>query len=229
MTMEIRQKEIFLEGLDTTIVVQEADWNYLFRYNEIEKELESIIKDPAQSEPFKFFCRNYYSLMASCVVGKVPTPEEAFSIPRSSLDMWYLAVWELNEDLMGVYEVENIGVTEEVIFRDDSSLTVHKSNGLPSFVIKLFELEQKAISEPIEGDPQGQMFLSFFYPKMAASCNGSESVPSGSEVRRWPRSEIEKWLNASRRVNPEWFVISEEEKLEATNKKEKKARKRSGG
>jgi hypothetical protein len=228
MVMQLRTKEVVL-GDDWKIVVSEAGWEYSFRFTEAEKELEPKLSDPNHNEVFKFFCRNYYSLLTSCIVdGKVPTPEEAFALPRLHLDNWYWTVWQLNEDLMGT-PCPKTTEHEEVTFRDGSSVVVWQSHGLPSFVLKLVELEQEALQHPLENDPKGQMFVSLFYPKLAASCNGSGSVPDSLSVRNWPRSEINKWMEASRRQNPSWFEVSEEEKVEVEQANKKKARKRSAG
>ena len=229
MTMQLRQKEVVLDGSGSRkIIVCEAGWDYSFRFSELEKELEPLLADPNHNGTFKFFCKNYYSLMASCVEGEVPTPQEAFALPRLYLDNWYWTVWELNEDTIGSPCPKETN-HEEVKFRDGSSVFVWQSHGLPSFVLKLVELENEAVENPLEDDPQGQMFVSLFYPKMAASCNGSGTIPSALEVRNWPRSEIEKWLAPSRRLNPTWYAISEKEKEQEVTEKKKKVRKRSGG
>jgi len=224
--MQLRKLDVVLG--DKKIAVQEADWNYSFRFSELERELVPLLKDPNHSETFKFFCRNYYSLMASCVVGVSPTPQEAFGLPSLYLDNWYFAVWETNEDLIGS-PCPSATEHEEVTFRDGSSLIIWQSHGLPSFVLKLVELENEAVQNPLEDDPQGQMFVSLFYPKMAASCNGSTDVPDALTVRNWPRSEIQKWMDASRRLNPNWYAVTQEEKEKVVAGKKKKVRKRSGG
>jgi hypothetical protein len=223
--MQLRRKEVVL-GETERIVVCEAGWDYSFRFTENEKELEPLLADPASSETFKYFCRNYYSLMASCVVeGNTPTPQEAFALSRLHLDNWYFTVWELNEDIIGS-PCPKATEHEEVEFRDGSSVTVWQSHGVPSFVLKLIEIEDYATKNPLEGDPAGQVFYSMFYPKLAASCNGSSNIPDGREVRNWPRGEIQKWLEASRRLNPDWFVITEKQQEETAQSKKKKVRKR---
>jgi hypothetical protein len=234
MSMQLLQKEVILsEGGEKKILVSEAGWDYTFRFSEIEKTLEVYLADSNYNDTFKYFCKNYYSLMASCVVeGDLPTPQEAYALPRLYLDNWYLTVWELNEEIMGIPCPKDIQ-HEEINFRDGSKVYVWESHGLPSFVLKLVELENEAFAHPLEDDPQGQLFVSLFYPKMAASCNGSSDVPEATAVRSWPRGEINKWLEASRRLNPDWFkVVTEitpEAKEEVVKEKAKKARKRSGG
>ena len=227
MSMQLKQKEVLLSGNGSRkIVVCEAGWDYSFRFTEVEKSLEKFLKDPNHNETFKFFCKNFYALMASCVVeGEVPTPEEAFALPRLYLDNWYLTFWELNEDIVGKPYPKTIE-HEEVKFRDGSSLVVWQAQGLPSFVLKLIEYESKALANPLSDDPQGQVFCSLFYPKMAASCNGATDIPSAEEVRMWPRSEISAWMSASRRMNPDWYLVTEAEKQEEAKQNKKKSRKR---
>lgn len=240
MSMQLRQKEVILDTSGTRkITVVEAGWDYSFRYSELEKALEKYLSseenlanyfpDASTAETFKFFCKNYYPFMASCVIeGEVPAPEEAFALPRMYLDNWYLTVWELNEDIIGSPCPKTIE-HEEVFFRDGSKLIVWEAKGLPSFLLKLVELEEYASQHPLEGDPQGQIFASLFYPKMAASCNGHGEVPDSVTVRNWPRSEIQKWMEASRRLNPEWYAVKEAEEERVSQERKKKVRKRSAG
>lgn len=220
MTMELRQKEVIISEEGRKIVVAEAGWDYSFKFSELEKGLEPKLLDPNHNETFKFFMSNYYSLMASCVVGDAPSAEEAFGMPRLYLDNWYLAMWELNEDLIGR---PYLGTREheDVEFRDGSNIHIYKADGMPSFVLKLVELEAYATEHPIEDDPQGQLFQLMFYPKMAASCNGS-AIPSAVEARGWPRSELNKWLEVSRRMNSDWYVTVEPEEVKTKEKKKEK-------
>jgi len=227
MSMQIRQKDVIISADGEKITVAEAGWDYSFKFTELEKELLPKLQDSDQSETFKFFLNNYYSLMASCVVGDVPSAEEAFRMPRTYLDNWYLAVWELNEDIIGKPYVKTLE-SEEVTFRDGNTIHIFKAEGLPSFIIKLVELEEYANKHPIEDDPQGQLFQLMFYPKMAAACNGS-TIPSAEEARSWPRAELNKWMSASRRMNSEWYVTAQPEIEETNKKKERKGKKKLDG
>lgn len=226
MSMQLKQKEVLLSSSgDKKILVSEAGWDYTFRFSETEKELEPKLADPNHNEIFKFFCRNYYALMASCVVGDVPSPEEAFALERQYLDNWYLTVWELNPEIITL-PLEGVLEAEKVDFRDGSYVYVFRARGIPSFMLKLIELERQALDHPLENDPSGQMFVSLFYPKMAAACNGSADVPDALTVRNWPRAEIGKWMDASKRLNPEWFAMDEEVQAEEAKANKKKVRKR---
>lgn len=226
MSMQLVQKEVSIGK--SKLLVTEADWNYSYRFSDADKSVESIVADPATDEVFKFFCQNYYPLMVSCVIGECPTAEEAYELSGKYLDDWYKTVWELNPDIILKPYRHDIDL-ETVEFRDGSKLTILEMEGLPSATLKLIQLENEAINHPLENDPAGQMFISLFYPKMVASCNGSKDIPDALTVRDWPRSEIEKWLSASRRLNPGWFMVSEEDKTEVVKVNKKKARKRSGG
>jgi len=226
MAMQLLRREVYLDReRKNMLLVSEAGWDYSFRFTEIEKEIAPLSEDPGLPQAFKFFCRNYYPLLASCVVeGAIPSPQEAFDLPRDVLDDWYYSVWKLNPDIIS----EKFTLKEqceEVVFRDGTKVTVYKAAGVPSFLLKLIELEEEAVQHPLEDDPQGQMFISLFYPKMAAACNGSK-VPDARTVRGWPRGEIAKWMDASRRLNPDWFLVTEEEQKIESKERTKKVRKR---
>lgn len=217
MSMQINQKDVIINTKGDKITIVEAGWDYSFRFNELDKSLEPKLLDPDLDETFKFFLSNYYALIASCVVGEPPSAEEAFGMPREYLDNWYLTVWELNEDIIGRPYVRNLE-NEEVEFRDGNTIHIFRADGLPSFILKLIDLEAYARENPIEDDPQGQLFQLMFYPKMAAGCNGS-ALPSAAEARTWPRAELNKWLEASRRMNPEWYITVQPEEVSAEEKK----------
>jgi len=225
--MDLKKKEVFLGKGKPVTLVSESGWDYTFRFSEIEKTFQKMFEQEGYDKLFKFFCENYYSLMAACSSGYVPEPEEAFSLPRLYLDNWYLTVWEMNEEIIGKPYLKSLE-HEEVVFRDRSSVFVWAANGMPSFILRLAELEFYAEEHPFEDDPKGQVFQSSFYPKMAACCNGSDP-PEAAEVRSWPRSEIYKWMEASRRLNPDWYITVEKKAEEAEVKKQKKTKKRSRG
>lgn len=126
--MQLQQKQVTVGEDREPVIVTEAGWDYSFRFNEIEKELQPKLDDPNQSETFKFFLRNFYSLLAACTLAPVPTPEEAFAWSRLYLDNWYLSFWELNEDLVGS-PCPKMTRHEEVIFRDESKVFVWESHG----------------------------------------------------------------------------------------------------
>jgi hypothetical protein len=97
---------------------------------------------------------------------------------------------------------------EVVEFRDGSKITLSESDWPMS--MRLSELENE-ISLRSFDDPKNQLFAVVFYPKMAA-CVTSEPVPGLDEVlptngnTGWPLTELNKWYEAARRVNPDWFA-----------------------
>ena len=204
-----------------TIIISEADWDFTSRFTSIDSKIEELIKDE-HDETFKFFCRNYYPLMAACVFENTPTAKEAYEMSRKRLDDWYIAVWELNPDIID-RPFKSKFEFEDVSFRDGSTVRVYATYGLPSFALKLNELEVYAQKNIIKDDPQGQLFQLIFYPKLAAACNGSV-IPNANDVRRWPRSEITKWMVASQKMNPDWYTTPESVDADK-DKKEKKAEK----
>jgi hypothetical protein len=228
--MRLKTKEVLLDASGSKkIVVTEAGWDYSFRFSETEKAIATYLTDNNYNKTFKFFCQNLYPMLASGVVrGEVPSPPEAFAMEGMYLNNWYLSFWELNEDIIGRPYTKTIN-HEQVVFKDGTSVVVWEAQGLPSFTLKLIELEYAATDHPLEDDPEGQLFVSLYYPKMAASCNGSRDIPDAMTVRNWPRTEINKWIAASQKMNPDWWLLAEEQKQEAAQQKRKKPRRRSGG
>lgn len=218
MSIELTKEEITIG--DKLITIIEADWDFTFRFSLLDKQMAEREKEtPSEDKTFAFFCLNYYPLMASCVLGDPPTAEEAYALPRGELDKWYLALWRLNVDIVKSPAPAALE-KEKVTFRDGSEIVVYANHGLPSFSLKLHEYETYAQDHIIEGDAQGQIFSLMFYPKLAASCNGS-SPPPVDDVRKWPRSEIMKWMEVTQRLNPEWFATPEEQKKTGDEKRKK--------
>ena len=225
MSIDLRKERITLaEG--KTITITESGWDFSFRFDELEKAMQKL---ETKDKVFKFFCVNYYPLLASCVEGNLPTPQEAFALPREILDQWHLAVWKLNPDLYAdeLHEPKR----EQVKFRDGFKITLEESIGRPSFLLRFYELELQAEEHPLQDDERGQVFQLIFYPKLAACCI-TNSLPPAEVVRHWPRTEINHWMTASRELNPDWYATPEEkveQKIQTTEKKKKVSRKRSHG
>src|SRR5688572_21206374 len=95
MSIDLRKKTISLtEGKTVTIV--ESGWDFSFRFDELDKAMEKL---ETEDKVFKFFCVNYYPMLASCVEGDVPSAQEAYKLPHEVLDEWYTTNWKLNPDL----------------------------------------------------------------------------------------------------------------------------------
>lgn len=225
MSIDLRKKTLSLtEG--KTITVIESGWDFGFRFDELDKEMQNLETD---DKVFKFFCVNYYPMLASCVEGDVPSPQEAFALPYEKLDEWYITIWKLNPDL---YPEEYHKPKQETVeLRDGFSITMEESLGRPSFMIRFYQLELYANEHPFENDERGQVFQSVFYPKLAACCI-TNSLPPAEEVRHYPRVEINKWMTVSRALNSDWYASPEEkaeQKVEVSQKKKKGNRKPSSG
>jgi len=225
MSIDLRKETISLkEG--KTLTIMESGWDFSFRFDELEKEMQKV---DTRDKVFKFFCVNYYPLLASCVEGILPSPQEAFALPREILDKWHLTTWKLNPDLYA--DELHKPMREEIEFRDGLKVTMEESLGRPSFVIRFYELELYAEEHPMENDERGQVFQLIFYPKLAASCV-TNILPSAEEVRHWPRTEINRWMEISRRLNSDWYATPEEkveQRVVTSEKKKKVGRLRSRG
>lgn len=225
MSIDLRKKTISL-GEGKKITVTESGWDFSFRYDELDKTMQAL---ETEDKVFKFFCVNYYPMLASSVEGDIPSAEEAFSLPYETLDEWYMAAWKLNPDL---YPGELHKPKQETIeLRNGFKITMEESLGRPSFMIRFYALELLAEEHPFTDDERGQVFQLIFYPKLAACCV-SNSLPPASEVRHYPRTEINKWMAASRALNPEWYASPEEkveQQVESQQKKKKANRKPSNG
>jgi hypothetical protein len=235
VTIQIQTETIELAP-EMVITVSEATWSSEFIRSQLVEEAKKIeeqqkkAKEVGQIQEIDktlgYFRSELYPLMACCVAGQVPSAEEAYALPRTKLDEWYLAVWRLNPDMftLGYHE----GSSEVVQFRDDTTITIYENRGLPSFLLRLFELEQHALDHPLE-DTQAQVFQSSFYPKMAGCVNGSK-IPDVQTALTWPQSELNKWFTAARRLNGDWFTaLDQASQAAADETRTKKKGKRSAG
>jgi hypothetical protein len=218
VTIQLQTETIELAS-GTVITVSEATWSSEFIRSQLETDAKNVVD---QDKTLGFFRSNLYPLMACCVSGDVPSAEESYVLPRTKLDEWYSAVWRLNPDMFTVGYHE--GSSEVVQFRDGTTITIHENRGMPSFLLRLFELEQHAIDHPLE-DIQAQVFHSSFYPKMAGCVNGSK-IPDVQTALLWPRSELNKWFTAARRLNADWFTALDQVSQAAEDQKSEKKSKR---
>ncbi|MEO6565201.1 MAG: hypothetical protein ABIO63_04135 [Casimicrobiaceae bacterium] len=225
MSIDLKKKTISLtEG--KTVMVAESGWDFSFRFDELDKEMEKLETD---DKVFKFFCVNFYPMLASCVEGFTPSAQEAYELPREVLDEWYVTNWKLNPDL---YPEEFHDPIQKIVeLRDGLKITMEESLGRPSFMIQFYKLELQAEEHSFTEDERGQIFQLIFYPKLAACCI-TDNLPSAEEVRHYPRVEINKLMEASRTLNPDWYASPEEKvevKSQVEQSKKKGNRKRSNG
>lgn len=217
--MELRTKIVSLMD-GKNLVVHEADASYDARMALLVGEANEA---KHADKVFLFFWRTYYPMFAACSDGEVPSPAEAFALPPEILDAWYLAVWELNQDILGEVKVPQ---KEAVVFRDESRLVVHETRDLPSYMLKIVRLEEDALAR--EDTPASEVsFRTYIYPRIAGCSVGD--VPDVEAAVRFPRVELAKWSAATMKLNPHLFqfIIDEAAKSPALNDEVvKKKRKR---
>jgi hypothetical protein len=216
--MELLKKTVDLEdGIQITVC--EADAGY-------DARLASAMEEANRNEAndlFAFFHKTFYPLLYACSKGEVPGPKESFELPHKKLDEWYLSVWELNPDILGEFKTERR--KQDVEFRDGSTITLHETCDLPSYVLRLVELEKGA--EAMQDVPADESsFRNYIYPKIAACANGSK-IPTADEViDSYPKSEIAKWSAVAMQLNPNWFQLIFDES-ERQSKKDEEIKKKS--
>lgn len=217
--MQLYRKTIPLTD-DLNVIVCEADASYDARFAQAVTESEKVV---SEDRVFVFFYKTFYPLLSACVVGTPPTVAEAYALPHTVLDAWYSGAWELNPDILGPLKEVH---TEEIEFRDGSSIVVYESHDLPSFILRLVKLENEA-QDRTDTPADEVSFRQYIYPKIAACVNGSK-IPTADEAIAWPRVEIAKWSSVAMKLNPNWFqlIFDEAAKLAESADVKKKTRKR---
>lgn len=153
-----------------------------------------------------YFIEAFYSFIASCSTGSIPTESEAFSLSPQDLDEWYKAVVEVNPESFLPVDFEKKG---SVTFRDGSTFEI-LSSYLPSVTMRRVKLEEEALKREEDRDHPKDVFSVYLYP-ILASCSTSQEgeIPSPQEIRAtWPEMEIYKWRDAVEAINPQWFGSS---------------------
>jgi len=90
---------------------------------------------------------------------------------------------------------------EVVTFRDGTELTVTEATWGSTLMLQ--ELEEQARVDPLP-DPKDNAFQAAIWPKLRACSSGT--VPSFEEALMMPATELDKWYNAAKQVNPDWFL-----------------------
>ena len=224
--LELQTKTVSL-STGQSFTVAENDWLASRKLHRLTEAGKASVNGGTSA--LAHFQKNIYPLLAATAEGDVPDVLTAWTLPRADLDAWWLDVWELNSDWFDE-PINREPATEVVTFRDGSSLTLCESRDLPSFVLRLIELEDEAEKTP-SPDDDTRVFRLYVYPKMAAGVIEGE-VPPAEQVMRWPSAERTKWYDAARRRNWTWFksldAASEEAKLELKEEKKKKVRSKAG-
>lgn len=97
--------------------------------------------------------------------------------------------------------------------RDLETITVELSIGLTLVMSqsnwrisrKKARLELEAETNPLE-EPDDQLFALNFYPLLASAVT-SENCPTIEQcLNDIPEQDLEIWYQASKKINPEWFV-----------------------
>lgn len=224
--MDLSRKEFtFTDG--RKISVSESTWETATRRSQItetERARQAQLNGSGDPDLF-FFVEEFYSYMASCTSGDIPSPEEALSLSAPDLDGWLLAVIEVNPESFIKVDRKKRG---EVTFRDGSRFEIVSSH-LPSVTMKRKRLESEALKREPDPDHPTDVFAVYLYPILASCTLGD--VPSIDEIRNhWPETELYKWRDAIEAINPHWFYGSgtaEEatrQDKEITKKKEKRPR-----
>jgi len=217
--MELKTKTIMLAD-DKKIIVCEADASY-------DARMRSVVLDAQNAEAdsdFGFFYKTFYPVLFACSKGDLPSASESYALPAEKLDQWYLAVWELNPDLLGEFKTEQRDRFVE--FRDGSTLRLTECNDLPSIIMRLVRYESEAQAR-LDVPEEEVAFRNYVYPKMAA-CVVGEAPAVDDVVANYPHSEIAKWSAVAMDLNPKWFqlIFDEAARLAADGDAEKKKRSR---
>lgn len=198
------------------ITVSENDWAMSRKLNRLTAEMKASVNGGTSA--LDYFKKNFYPMLAAVSSGDVPDADQAFSLPHTKLDEWWLAVWRLNADWFEQPAPQAFAV-EVVTLRDGSVFEVVEAKGRPSFMIRVAELEEHAELYP-QAEEDNRMFQAVFYPKMAGCMIGR--VPAEEDMRDWPTAETNKVYEAAKRMNPDWFfaldAISEQAQAAAEKK-----------
>lgn len=215
MAIQRRQKPLTLSQ-GQALVVWEPNWENAMARSAIETEARKADGTPE----LLYFQEFIYAPLAACSSGDVPTVEQAFQLPAEDLDAWFEAARDLDPESYTGEHVE----PETVVFRDGSTITVLPAY-LPSVLRKQHRLESEAGMVPEDEPVTTVTFRVLYYPKLAGCSTGD--VPTLEQARlEWPASELDRWYQAVKRVNPQIFLPLEELALQNKAKAEQAQKKR---
>lgn len=225
MTIKRKHQQIRL-AKGVTLDLYEANWDASMELRAIEAQArEARASLNGQGEPeLLYFHERIFAPLAACSTGDVPAVEQAFQLPPAVLDAWFEAARTVNPDWF-----ESPGAEPETVtFRDGSKITVVPAQ-VPSVLMKLHRMESEAAQGRPAESVSTETFRMLYYPRLAACSTGD--VPTAVQARvEWPASELDRWYQAARRVNPQLFLPLEEIALQnqqaaqASEKKRKRSR-----
>lgn len=211
------------------IIVSESTWESSSIRSRIEERirLDQASQNGNEDPVFFFFVKNFYSYLASCSSGNVPSAVEAYTLPDEDLDAWLEKVIEVNPESFVKVDRRQVG---EISFRDGSRFQI-VSSYLVSATMKRARLEEEGYQKEKDRENPKDILAVYLYP-LLASCSIALSgkIPEIDELRsEWPEGEIYKWRDAVELVNPHLFGSTEEKEERALvegQEIEKKRRKR---
>lgn len=116
---------------------------------------------------------------------------------------------------------ENSTLKRETIkLQGGGKLTVYEENHVAAEYVR--ELEKDCKENPIP-DLRRQIFRETFYSKLVACSTGD--VPTDEEARYMPTKDLNNWITAHRRLNPNWWIPLEKA-LDQMDEAEKKRKSR---
>jgi hypothetical protein len=221
-----REKKTFQLSDGRKIEVHEASWDIAAARSAQEEQARAKrLKLNGSGDSYSlYFEENFYSILSSHSTGEIPLLEEAIGLPAEDVDGWFLEIVRVNKESFIEADREAEGRAE---FRDGTIFRI-VSAYRPSVTMRRFKLEEEALSKEEDRDHPKDVFSVYLYP-ILASCSIGE-IPSSSDVRDWPESEIYKWRDAVKAINPQWFGDPGTiQTAESNEKKSGRSRKRSLG
>jgi hypothetical protein len=90
--MELKSEVVkFRDG--TSLTVTEANWDMSMR---LQQKEEQASKDKLESSARQLFHVLIYPKLEACSTGQVPTETEAYDMPATELNEWYIAAQRVN-------------------------------------------------------------------------------------------------------------------------------------
>lgn len=167
-----------------------------------------------------FFQEVLYSGLAAYSTGDVPALQDAFTLSDENIDLWHLAVAELNPSryVVQAYEQEALEIGERRI----TVLSLR-----PSVLMRRAHLEQESEQQQPLQNQRSEVFRVVYYPRLAGCSIGD--VPSEIEARQeLSVDELEAWYDVAKRMIPPWFLPVEEiaQKNELESKQDQRKKKK---